>query len=131
MGATVSCALSMNNLFGTGRIAGSTGIILAASPTRLPQPLLAAAIAHQGGRFRAAAAASGQNVAADTAAIALHAAVAGVRPQVTQGLGRANLVSCPQGLPGGTCFRWTDPRDYAQPQPPALAPPPHVAKRRK
>ncbi|MBO1324536.1 gamma-glutamyltransferase [Acetobacter sp. TBRC 12305] len=134
MGETVSCALSMNNLFGTGRIAGSTGIILAASPTRLPQPLLPVAIAHQGGQFRAAAAASGQNVAADTAAIALHAAISGVRPQVTQGLGRANLVSCPQGLPGaGACFGWTDPRDYAQPQPPVVAPPAplHPAKRRK
>ncbi|MFT9016326.1 MAG: gamma-glutamyltransferase [Acetobacter sp.] len=134
LGGTVSCALSMNNLFGTGRIAGSTGIVLAASPTRLPQPLLAAGIAHQGGQFRGAAAASGQNVAADTAAIALHAAVAGVRPQVTQGLGRANLVSCPQGLPGaGACFGWTDPRDYAQPQTVAAPPPPprHPVKRRK
>ncbi|WP_408834555.1 gamma-glutamyltransferase [Acetobacter vaccinii] len=112
-GETVACALSMNNLFGTGRIAGSTGIVLAASPARRPQPLLAAGIAHVGTQqFRAAAAASGQNVAADTAAIALHSAVAGVRPEVTQGVGRANSVSCPAGLPGNaqSCFAWTDPR---------------------
>ncbi len=112
-GETVACALSMNNLFGTGRIAGSTGIVLGASPAQRPQPLLAAGIAHQGAQqFRAAAAASGQNVAADTAAIALQAAVAGVRPQVTNGNGRANFVSCPGGLPSnaGRCFGWTDPR---------------------
>lgn len=112
-GETVACALSMNNLFGTGRIAGSTGIVLGASPAQRPQPLLAAAIAHHGTeQFRAAAAAAGQNVAADTAAIALQAAVAGVRPQVTNGNGRANFVSCPGGLPSGAgrCFGWTDPR---------------------
>jgi gamma-glutamyltranspeptidase/glutathione hydrolase len=111
-GQTVACALSMNNLFGTGRIAGSTGIVLGASPAQRPLPLLAAGIVHQGTDFRAAAAASGQNVAADTAAIALQAAVAGVRPQVTNGNGRANFVSCPGGLSGGAgrCFGWTDPR---------------------
>ncbi|MFT8418280.1 MAG: gamma-glutamyltransferase [Acetobacter sp.] len=112
-GETVACALSMNNLFGTGRIAGSTGIVLGASPTQRPQPLLAAGIAHQGrDEFRAAAVASGQNVAADTAAIAMRAALAGVRPQVTNGNGRANFVSCPGGLPSGAgrCFGWTDPR---------------------
>ncbi|KXV78046.1 gamma-glutamyltranspeptidase [Acetobacter cerevisiae] len=112
-GETVSCGLTMNNLFGTGRVAGSTGIVLAASPVRRPLPLLTAAIAHQGTtQFRAAATASGQNVAADTAAVALRAAVAGQRPTVTQGVGRANFVSCPAGLPGdsGKCFGWTDPR---------------------
>lgn len=112
-GQTVACALSMNNLFGTGRIAGSTGIVLGASPAQRPQPLLAAGIAHQGkDEFRAAAVASGQNVAADTAAIAMRAALAGVRPQVTNGHGRANFVSCPGGISsgGGRCFGWTDPR---------------------
>lgn len=111
-GETVSCGLTMNNLFGTGRVAGATGIVLGASPVRRPLPLLTAAIAHQGTSFRAAATASGQNVAADTAAIALRSAVAGQRPIVTQGVGRANFVSCPAGLPGdsGKCFGWTDPR---------------------
>lgn len=46
-GQTVACALSMNNLFGTGRIAGSTGIVLGASPAQRPLPLLAAGIVHQ------------------------------------------------------------------------------------
>ena len=110
-GLSVGCALTMDNLFGTGRVAGSTGIVLGASPARRPLPLLPVGIAHAGGQFRAVAAASGQNVAADTAAIALRSAVAGVVPQVVDGVGRANFVSCPAGLPGaGACFGWTDPR---------------------
>lgn len=112
-GGVVSCGLTMNNLFGTGRVAGSTGIILAASPAKRPLPLLTAAIAHNGtSQFRAAATASGQNVASDTAAVALQAAIAGGRPEVTNGPGRANFVSCPAGLPGNSakCFGWTDPR---------------------
>ncbi|OUJ10578.1 gamma-glutamyltranspeptidase [Acetobacter sp. DsW_059] len=112
-GETVGCALTMNNLFGTGRVAGSTGIVLAASPARLPLPMLAAAIAHKNkDYFHAAATASGQNVAADTAAIALRAAILGVKPKVGNGNGRANFVSCRDGLPGDEkkCFGWTDPR---------------------
>lgn len=112
-GGVVSCALSMNNLFGTGRVAGSTGVVLGASPARVPLPLLTAAIAHQGtAQFRAAATASGQNVAADTAAVALQAALAGGKPQVSSGPGRGNSVSCPAGLPADSskCFGWTDPR---------------------
>ena len=112
-GETVACVLSMNNLFGTGRVAGSTGIVLAASPSRAPKPLLPAGIAHIGKQeFRAVAAASGQNMAADAAALALRAAVAGERPKFLKGSGRANSVSCPAGLPGDTarCFAWTDPR---------------------
>ena len=34
-GSAVACAFSMNNLFGTGRIAPGTGIMLAAAPDRL------------------------------------------------------------------------------------------------
>ncbi|ASC05555.1 gamma-glutamyltranspeptidase [Acetobacter pasteurianus] len=114
-GESVGCAFTMNNLFGTGRIAGSTGIMLGASPVRKPLPLLPVAIAHRGNnQFQAAATASGQNVAADTAAVALQAAIAGSRPQVTNGVGRANFVSCPAGLPGdgSKCFGWTDPRGF-------------------
>lgn len=112
-GAVVSCALTMDNLFGTGRVAGSTGVVLAASPANRPLPLLTAAIAHQGhSEFRAVATASGQNVAADTAAVALQAAIAGGKPKVSSGPGRGNSISCPAGLPngGGKCFGWTDPR---------------------
>ena len=65
-GNAVVCALTMNNLFGTGRIAPGTGILLAASPNRVPPPLLAAAIAYNPNlrAFRAAVGASGQEAAA-------------------------------------------------------------------
>ncbi len=114
-GDAVSCALSMDNLFGTGRVAGETGIVLGASPARLPAPLLAAAIAWNRAEhsFRAAIAASGQNQAAAAAAAALHAALHGAalgRPITATG--RVNAISCAGGLPGdaGSCASATDPR---------------------
>ena len=61
-GRAVACAFSMNNLFGTGRIAPGTGLLLAASPSWMPPPLLAAGLiwnAHIHA-FRAAVAGSGQ-----------------------------------------------------------------------
>ena len=45
-GGTVICVTSMNNLFGTGRIAAGTGVLLAASPHSNPTPDLAASIAY-------------------------------------------------------------------------------------
>ena len=115
-GNAVSCALSMNNLFGTGRVAGDTGIVMAASPARVPAPLLAAAIAwnRSGHEFRAAVAGSGQNQAAAAVAGSLRDALAGITPlirPITQ-TGRVNVVSCPQGLPGdsSSCRGATDPR---------------------
>lgn len=115
-GNAVSCAISMNNLFGTGRVAGDTGIVLGASPARFPAPLLAAAIAwnRSGHGFRAAVAASGQNQAAAAAATGLHEALGRgtpLTPPPTE-TGRVNLVSCPDGLPGdsASCKGLTDPR---------------------
>ncbi|WP_428374756.1 gamma-glutamyltransferase [Lichenicoccus sp.] len=114
-GNAVSCAVSMNNLFGTGRVAGDTGILLAASPARVPAPLLPAAIAYNpsGNSFRAAVAGSGQNQAAGAVAAAMHNALAGVplSHPVTE-TGRVNTISCPQGLPGdsNSCAGTTDPR---------------------
>jgi len=43
-GGAVTCATSMDNLFGTGRIAAGTGILLAVSPRNAPVPVLAATI---------------------------------------------------------------------------------------
>jgi len=115
-GNAVSCALTMDNLFGTGRVAGGTGIIIGASPARFPRPLLAAAIAWSRGEhaFRAAVAASGQRDAAAAAAEALHAALGGdgtLSRGFTQS-GRANVISCPRGLPGdsASCVGATDRR---------------------
>lgn len=44
-GNAVACSLSMDNLFGTGRVLPGLGILLAASPASVPTPLYAAAIA--------------------------------------------------------------------------------------
>jgi gamma-glutamyltranspeptidase/glutathione hydrolase len=101
----------MDNLFGTGRIAGSTGIVLGASAAHRPRPILPAAIAHHDGLFVAASTASGQADAADAAARALTGAVGG-HIEAASGTGRANVISCKNGLPGGEgqCFGWVDPR---------------------
>lgn len=111
-GGAVACALTMDNLFGTGRIAGSSGIVLGASPLRRPLPLLSAAIVHDGrSSFRAAVTASGQNQAADAAAIALVPAAAGKEPKISSATpdGRVNAIVCSDGK-GSRCGGWTDPR---------------------
>jgi gamma-glutamyltranspeptidase/glutathione hydrolase len=83
-GEAVSCAFTMNNLFGTGRVAPGTGVLLAASPDWMPPPLLAAAIAWNPNirAFHAAVVGTGQQAAplaaADLLAQELHAA----RPMV-------------------------------------------------
>lgn len=102
-GGAVACSLTMDNLFGTGRVAGSTGIVMAASPQRLPPPLLTAAIASQGETFRAVATGSGQNDAADAVATELRQVLAGQKPgeRPVTAEGRINAISCPAGLPGG------------------------------
>ena len=117
-GGAVACALTMDNLFGTGRVAGATGIVLAASPARLPRPLLAAAIAWTpgSGSFHAAVAGSGQNQAAGAVGAAMLAAihdqpVAAVTSPATDA-GRVNAIVCGRGLPGdaASCHAGTDPR---------------------
>ncbi len=116
-GGAVACALTMDNLFGTGRVAGSTGIVLGASPAREPRPLLAAAIAWNpgSGSFHAAVAGSGQNEAATAVGEAMLAAVhdrsATAAAAVPTGTGRVNAVVCARGLPGdpASCHAGTDP----------------------
>ncbi|MFT8712480.1 gamma-glutamyltransferase [Komagataeibacter rhaeticus] len=113
-GMAVACSLSMDNLFGTGRMAGNTGIVLGASPARLPQPLYTAAIASQGRAFRAVAAGSGQNDAAAAVGVTMRNILAGQAPDAhpVTAQGRVNAISCPRGLPGdgATCVAATDPR---------------------
>jgi gamma-glutamyltranspeptidase/glutathione hydrolase len=110
-GGAVACALTMNNLFGTGRIAPNTGIVLAASPTSKPTPLLAAAIAWRSA-FRAAVGGSGQNGAGLAVASGMAQALSGADISPVPDPGRANVISCPSYVPGGanTCRFTTDPR---------------------
>lgn len=69
-GEVVGCALSMNNLFGTGRIAPGTGVVLAASPASAPEPLLSVAIGYNSNleAFHGAATGTGQEGAPVAAA---------------------------------------------------------------
>lgn len=89
-GGIVACATSLNNLFGTGRIAAGTGILLAASPRTTPNATLAASISYSsaGLTFRAATTGTG-----------------------TGAISRANSIACPGGVPGGeaTCTATADP----------------------
>lgn len=101
-GGAVICVTSMNNLFGTGRLAPGTGVLLAASPRSNPTPELAASMAYSPGSaaFRAAASGTGQNEAEDAAQIGLANALTGQNQPVPQP-GQANVISCPGTVPGG------------------------------
>ncbi len=115
-GGAVACALTMDNLFGTGRIAPGVGFLLAASPRGVPHPLLAAALATRRSHtvFRAAVGGSGQNAAGLAAAVAMANALRTGAPMAepVPDPGRANVIVCAAGLPGSerSCAWATDPR---------------------
>ena len=115
-GGAVACALTDDNLFGTGRVAPGTGIVLAASPADHPVPLLPAAIAFDRveDTFRAVVTASGQNDAAEAVAEAMTNTLKSGKPipRPVTGEGRVNVIGCPDGLPGDsrTCGGATDDR---------------------
>jgi len=115
-GGAVACDLTMNNLFGTGRMAGSTGIVLGVAPGRHPAPLLPMAIARRGSHVTAVVAASGQNDAADAAAAGLTRAIAGQGSPVMVGAGRVNAIACKGG--DGGCVGSTDDRGSGLATPP-------------
>jgi gamma-glutamyltranspeptidase/glutathione hydrolase len=115
-GNAVACAVSMNNLFGTGRMVPGMGFLLAASPATVPLPLLAAAVdwndfTHS---FRAAVAGSGQAGAPTAVAAGLNNALVSGRPMPVPvpDPGRANVVACSRYLPSenSSCGWATDPR---------------------
>lgn len=112
-GGIVACASTLNNLFGTGRIAPGTGVLLAASPRAVPVPALAAGIAYtDSGTFRAAVTGTGGSGAAEAVAAGLANAIAKTPAVLVPEPGRANIISCPGGVPGGeaSCTAIADPR---------------------
>ena len=120
-GNAVACAFTMNNLFGTGRIAPGTGILLAAAPNTgavRAAPLAVTLTHNQPTRgFRLAVAASGQEAAPVAAALATNRLLRGAAPldALPQGLpnyARAVIASCPRYLPGrpDECVIAADPR---------------------
>ncbi len=115
-GGAVICASSLGNLFGTGRIVQGTGILLGASPARVPAPLLSVAMLVNRGKaaFHAMAAGSGQEAAPITAAMGIGAGLAGQLPVQTPEPGRLTAVGCPGFVPGNPAScRWsTDPRGF-------------------
>lgn len=113
-GGVVGCTTTMNNLFGTGRMAAGTGVLLAASPARATPPLLSVALARQGGDFRAIATGSGQQGAPLAAAAALVDAIrsGAAMSQPVPAPGRANVIACHGLMPGApnSCAAAADPR---------------------
>jgi len=118
-GMAVACAFSMNNLFGTGRVARGTGIVLGAAPgAGIPQAPLAVALAQNANlrSFRAAAVGTGQGEAPSAAAGTMAQLLRNQPPEaaITAGAagGRALAISCPRYLPGAAslCAAAADPR---------------------
>ena len=116
-GNAVICALSMNNLFGTGRMVPGLGFLAAASPARVTPPLLAVALAwnEYGHAFHGAAGGSGQGGAPLAAATALYGALktGQAMPGPVPDPGRANTIFCGRYLPGSesSCSAAADPRE--------------------
>lgn len=116
-GNAVACALSMDNLFGTGRVLPGLGFLLAASPAAVPAPLYAAAIAWNDyvHAFHAAVAGSGQAGAPGAVAVGMLNALRTNRPMASAvpDPGRANVIECNRYLPGenGSCAFAVDPRE--------------------
>ena len=112
-GNAVVCAITMNNLFGTGRMVPGMGFLAASTSS----PLLAAGLAWSESRHAFHAAVGGTGQAG--AALAVAAALSNVlrtgqpMPALVPEPGRANVISCARYLPGSeaSCTGVTDPRE--------------------
>ncbi len=117
-GNAVVCALTMDNLFGTGRILPGLGFLAAASPASVPPPLLAAGLVWNDNikAFRAEAGGSGQSGASLAVAVGLINTLRSNRPMAVPvpEPGRANVIACSRYLPGenSECGWANDPREY-------------------
>lgn len=117
-GNAVVCAITMNNLFGTGRMVPGLGFLAAASPTAVTPPLLAAGLAWSDRKnaFHAEAGGSGQAGAALAVAVALSNSLKSGAPMqsLVPDPGRANVISCGRYLPGSdaSCAAASDPREF-------------------
>jgi gamma-glutamyltranspeptidase / glutathione hydrolase len=116
-GNVALCVVTMDNLFGTGRILPGLGFLAAASPDSVPLPLLAAGVAwsERNQAFHAATTGTGQEGAPLAAALALFEVLHTGKPPATPvpDPGRANGIVCGGYLPGDQrgCTGWTDPRE--------------------
>ncbi len=116
-GGAVACALTMDNLFGTGRIMPGLGFLAAASPNSVPPPLLSAGLVWNANTrsFRAVAGGSGQASAPLAVAAALINTLKTGQPMSVPvpDPGRANIIACARYLPGenGACGWANDPRE--------------------
>jgi gamma-glutamyltranspeptidase/glutathione hydrolase len=126
-GQAVACAMTMNNLFGTGRIAPTLGLVLAAAPGvgAVPPALPALVMVTNPSlrAFRLAGTASGGEAAPIALGAVAARAMAGEQAQAAlaaprslrgaeDGVSRATLISCTRYLPGvnGSCSWAVDPR---------------------
>ena len=116
-GNAVVCAVTMNNLFGTGRMVPGVGFLAAASPAAVTPPLLASGLAWRESNhaFHAEAGGSGQAGAALAAAVALSNSLRSGQPMqsLAPEPGRANVITCGRYLPGSEshCAAAADPRE--------------------
>lgn len=117
-GDAVACALTLDNLFGTGRMLPGLGFLAAASPAAVPPPLLSAGLVWNDHlkAFRAAAGGSGQEAAPLAVAAALITTLRTNRPMPVPvpDPGRANVIACGRYLPGenSECGWANDPREF-------------------
>ena len=121
-GNAVVCAVSMGNLFGTGRVAPGTGMLLAASPAWMPPPLYAAGMItyRRTSSARVVVGGSGQEGAALAVAKAMadsltdQGSAARINPAAVPDPGRANIIACnaPPSRSPESCGWSTDPRGF-------------------